>query len=1084
MDSEDKLNIEKWTLKLDDKIKNMISLEKNFTFILTNKSFYIYEKTKDSLNQIGIPSSDKNINTLGVKYDTSRIWCDKNGIHVIFKLDRIAYYYNNFLQDKKIIKELKLEYDNDYIEPFSFAFNNNNQNHKNTDEILFSDYNSCIYTLNIKVEDNGEIHEKINKVFDFRYINSELYINNQSEDAKEKEKEERLNDLLESNHFKIEKDDRIMDMKLFYHEEKIGTGKKAVINKSYFILAVSKRIIFQFTGINSLSEVFSKYKTENNEINDDELLKNCKIFPKINKINLEKTRIQTFTSKDRKPSFYWNNECGFCMWKLIGTPVPLPQKEFNLYNYVKLKNDGTYEKKPIPVMCCQTQYCIYFLYNDCLIIQSTLTNNIIHVENLKENYLDIYYNSEMDKLILYSNNDIIKISLDHEYNNLWKNYIERGEFDLALTTFSLEDENLRAKIFKLNGDLLFEKKDYDSSANYYALSDENFEHVCLKFMKLKNINPLINYLNFFNQYKLSDDGKNKKNKEKYFIQKYLINTWLVELNLEKEDIEENKQKDKNENKKDLRSILFGNDAIESNKYIDKRIISNFLQYYGRYKDYTDFAGMKNDYQAIIFDLVNHSKYKEAISNLLVYISYSTDDNYLKNLINIFMTYINIFIKESPKEVIELISKYYYLIENPLDIIKIINNINIYDNDIFEENFENILNLIKKLIDVSKKNNNKNVKDNNNIVYDLGTKKGLYNLYILYLTLSIKEAHLNELLNYFKSLVNQCYKSNNYYINNNDDQILFDFTFAEKILISKSAIALLYCLKKEYNKSISISLDYEDKNTSIFIANSISDPKLKKEIWLQIFNHFKSSDIDIIEEILNKSGGVLKILDILPHLMGNVHLKDIKNDLISSVNSYESNLKKLKDKIKDYGKSVDLLSREINTISNNRQNSLRFKFEGIYCAICLKNLKELNFYLYPCRHAFDFDCLMNTLFYFDTKKIGDDYFMKKMLGIKQLINEIKELNLRKKNNLERRNTIAQNHKKQNVVTGFFKNLTLRNNNYDILDSYKQEEKEENQLLDLENALDKLLTQECPLCGNEMILSTQIKFGDEDTNDWNV
>ena len=44
--------------------------------------------------------------------------------------------------------------------------------------------------------------------------------------------------------------------------------------------------------------------------------------------------------------------------------------------------------------------------------------------------------------------------------------------------------------------------------------------------------------------------------------------------------------------------------------------------------------------------------------------------------------------------------------------------------------------------------------------------------------------------------------------------------------------------------------------------------------------------------------------------------------------------------------------------------------------------------------------------------------------------------------------------------------------------------ENQLLDLENALDKLLTQECPLCGNEMILSTQIKFGDEDTDDWYV
>ena len=90
------MNIEKWTLKLDDKIKYMISLEKNYTFILTIKSFYIYEKSKDSLNQIGIPPSDKKINSLSVKYDTSRIWSDKSGIHVIFKLGKNAYYYNYF----------------------------------------------------------------------------------------------------------------------------------------------------------------------------------------------------------------------------------------------------------------------------------------------------------------------------------------------------------------------------------------------------------------------------------------------------------------------------------------------------------------------------------------------------------------------------------------------------------------------------------------------------------------------------------------------------------------------------------------------------------------------------------------------------------------------------------------------------------------------------------------------------------------------------------------------------------------------------------------------------------------------------
>ena len=35
MDNENKLNIEKWSLNLNDKIKYMLSLESNFTYILT-----------------------------------------------------------------------------------------------------------------------------------------------------------------------------------------------------------------------------------------------------------------------------------------------------------------------------------------------------------------------------------------------------------------------------------------------------------------------------------------------------------------------------------------------------------------------------------------------------------------------------------------------------------------------------------------------------------------------------------------------------------------------------------------------------------------------------------------------------------------------------------------------------------------------------------------------------------------------------------------------------------------------------------------------------------------------------------------
>ena len=40
-------------------------------------------------------------------------------------------------------------------------------------------------------------------------------------------------------------------------------------------------------------------------------------------------------------------------------------------------------------MFCQTQYCIYYLYNDYLIVFNILTNRIIHVESFKEGYLPI-----------------------------------------------------------------------------------------------------------------------------------------------------------------------------------------------------------------------------------------------------------------------------------------------------------------------------------------------------------------------------------------------------------------------------------------------------------------------------------------------------------------------------------------------------------------------------------------------------------------------------------------------------------------------------------------------------------------------
>ena len=158
--------------------------------------------------------------------------------------------------------------------------------------------------------------------------------------------------------------------------------------------------------------------------------------------------------------------------------------------------------------------------------------------------------------------------MKHEVDILWKDYIQVGEYSLALDVFPYDDENFKAKLHKLKADHLFNKKEYEEAAMEYALSNENFEHVCLKFSKLNDSNHLFNYLNFVNKlkiYKIIQDMENKENnekekgkeqgkekekeKEKFFmIQKYLINTWLLEIVLEQQDeksINNNKSNNKN-----------------------------------------------------------------------------------------------------------------------------------------------------------------------------------------------------------------------------------------------------------------------------------------------------------------------------------------------------------------------------------------------------------------------------------------------------------------------------------------------------------------------------------------------------------
>ena len=217
-------------------------------------------------------------------------------------------------------------------------------------------------------------------------------------------------------------------------------------------------------------------------------------------------------------------------------------------------------------------------------------------------------------------------------------------------------------------------------------------------------------------------------------------------------------------------------------------------------------------------------------------------------------------------------------------------------------------------------------------------------------------------------------------------------------------------------------------------------------------------------------GVLKIEDILPFMMDDVKLEELKTDLQACINFYEKGVIQLKQEINDYNQSTEIIKKEIYKI---QKKSTFINYTQIKCEKCQKDILGNKFFLFPCGHIFDTSCLIKILDDYDQKNIGDQIFKDKIKKIKNLKEKIKVLEEKKKK-------IMNEQKLQSNNLNTFKVF------FNFINNEKKEEfsnEEEMQLKQFQENLYKLLKEECALCGKEMINSTQIKLGEDNDKKWN-
>ena len=225
-------------------------------------------------------------------------------------------------------------------------------------------------------------------------------------------------------------------------------------------------------------------------------------------------------------------------------------------------------------------------------------------------------------------------------------------------------------------------------------------------------------------------------------------------------------------------------------------------------EFLEFAEMKKDYEAVIFNYINEKDIKLAITKLY---QFTQETDKIAELYNIFTKYSQIFMKYEPELTIELLLKNF---KNNIDPNKIISAIMSTENEKREKVIDYLEDLIK----------NTKIKD-----------KNIHNLFIFFLSQINTDSSNQKLLNYLHTY-GQKEQSHQYHHRQKEPVVFFDIDYAFNVFSQfKIFAAQAYTLSimGKYAEAIKVALSNNCIKLAKEIATNVEDVKIKKMLWLEV-----------------------------------------------------------------------------------------------------------------------------------------------------------------------------------------------------------------------------------------------------------
>lgn len=189
---------------------------------------------------------------------------------------------------------------------------------------------------------------------------------------------------------------------------------------------------------------------------------------------------------------------------------------------------------------------------------------------------------------------------------------------------------------------------------------------------------------------------------------------------------------------------------------------------------------------------------------------------------------------------------------------------------------------------------------------------------------------------------------------------YDLKYALRLctkLQKTRACVLIYGKMGLYEEAVDLALS-EDIELAKLNASRPEDEVLRRRLWLKIAEHVVKKNKDDIRPTMEliKSCELLKLEDILPFFPNFDKIDNFKRDICASLDDYNLHISALNREMKASTDAAAVIRHDIAEL-RNRAVLVRSTQP---CNGCRHSALTRSFYLFPCRHIFHTDCLIEKI----------------------------------------------------------------------------------------------------------------------------